>query len=235
MNESHHLVSSLFRSLIPSFSSFFFISFLCPSSFLFSPSRNDAFALNEQLYAKVYNELLISDRTLSFLAIFDRKKKLWTLKLTICAKISSSWKTNPFLSATEANNGNQARSNSVLTTQNDASSHAIGKTSFAVPAPPPLAPGEKNRRLSDTEHFRQPNVTVVGHAAVQKQLQEAQTQAQAQALADMILKVKNRKLKSSTLIFFFFPSRKSKFCKFCRERLKWLSNERPRIQVRGSS
>ncbi|XP_043278000.1 uncharacterized protein [Venturia canescens] len=91
-------------------------------------------------------------------------------------------------STTEANNSIQARSNSVPGSQNDGSSHGIGKTSFAVPAPPPLAPGEKNRRLSDTEHFRQPNVTVGGHAAVQKQLQEAQTQAQAQALADMILK-----------------------------------------------
>lgn len=65
---------------------------------------------------------------------------------------------------------------------------------FAVPAPPPLAPGEKVRRLSDTEHFRQPNVTIANHVtatatSVQKQLQEAQTQAQAQALADMILKV----------------------------------------------
>lgn len=58
-----------------------------------------------------------------------------------------------------------------------------------MPAPPPLAAGEKIRRLSETDHFRQPNVTVAGHTTVQKQLQEAQTQAQAQALADMILKV----------------------------------------------
>ncbi|XP_031786670.1 uncharacterized protein LOC100123674 isoform X2 [Nasonia vitripennis] len=67
--------------------------------------------------------------------------------------------------------------------------HVIGKMNFAVPAPPPLAGVEKTRRLSDGEHFRQPNVTIAGHASsVQKQLQEAQTQAQAQALADMILK-----------------------------------------------
>ncbi|XP_074115296.1 uncharacterized protein LOC141537969 [Cotesia typhae] len=69
----------------------------------------------------------------------------------------------------------------------DVSNHMIGKTNFAVPAPPPLVTGEKIRRLSDSEHFRQPNITV-GHTTVQKQLQEAQTQAQAQALADMILK-----------------------------------------------
>lgn len=65
----------------------------------------------------------------------------------------------------------------------------MGKTNFAVPAPPPLASGEKTRRLSDGDHFRQPNVTITGHVSVQKQLQEAQTQAQAQALADLILKV----------------------------------------------
>ncbi|XP_076226038.1 uncharacterized protein LOC116426634 isoform X2 [Nomia melanderi] len=76
----------------------------------------------------------------------------------------------------------------VFTTQADNASQVAGKTSFAVPAPPPLASAEKVRRLSDGEHFRQPNVTVGGHATVQKQLQEAQTQAQAQALADMILK-----------------------------------------------
>lgn len=94
-----------------------------------------------------------------------------------------------FCVATEASTANQSRANStVFTTQADGSTHVIGKTSFAVPAPPPLAAGEKIRRLSDTEHFRQPNVTV-GHTNVQKQLQEAQTQAQAQALADMILKV----------------------------------------------
>lgn len=97
------------------------------------------------------------------------------------------------VSATEANISNQARANAVFANQSDGSTHVIGKTSFAVPAPPPLAAGEKIRRLSDTEHFRQPNVTVSGHAAVQKQLQEAQTQAQAQALADMILKVKHRR------------------------------------------
>ncbi|KAJ8670358.1 hypothetical protein QAD02_001617 [Eretmocerus hayati] len=60
---------------------------------------------------------------------------------------------------------------------------------FAVPAPPPLNVGDKVRRLSDGDHFRQPNVTIAQHtSSVQKQLQEAQTQAQAQALADMILK-----------------------------------------------
>ena len=72
------------------------------------------------------------------------------------------------------------------------SQHVVGKMSFAVPAPPPLA--DKARRLSDGEHFRQPNIAIGGLAAagsssIQKQLQEAQTQAQAQALADMILKV----------------------------------------------
>ena len=68
--------------------------------------------------------------------------------------------------------------------------HVIGKMNFAVPAPPPLTTSDKVRRLSDGEHFRQPNVTIAGHgSSVQKQLQEAQTQAQAQALADMILKV----------------------------------------------
>lgn len=86
----------------------------------------------------------------------------------------------------------------------------IGKTNFAVPAPPPLVTGEKIRRLSDSEHFRQPNITV-GHTTVQKQLQEAQTQAQAQALADMILKVTFKmfeKIFSDDLIYrsidFFF-------------------------------
>lgn len=77
----------------------------------------------------------------------------------------------------------------VFTSQVDSALQISGKTSFAVPAPPPLASAEKVRRFSDGEHFRQPNVTVSAHAAVQKQLQEAQTQAQAQALADMILKV----------------------------------------------
>lgn len=71
---------------------------------------------------------------------------------------------------------------------------AANKSNFAVPAPPMLSAGEKVRRLSDSEHFRQPNVTVGSNCSaatshVQKQLQEAQTQAQAQALADMILKV----------------------------------------------
>ncbi|XP_063991092.1 mucin-12 isoform X2 [Diachasmimorpha longicaudata] len=89
---------------------------------------------------------------------------------------------------TEANAANQSRANlSVFTGQADNATHVIGKSSFAVPAPPPLAASEKIRRLSDSEHFRQPNVTVT-HTTVQKQLQEAQTQAQAQALADMILK-----------------------------------------------
>ncbi|XP_072755383.1 uncharacterized protein [Anoplolepis gracilipes] len=91
--------------------------------------------------------------------------------------------------AADANGNQQPRTNAtVFTTQADAVSQIAGKTSFAVPAPPPLAAGEKVRRLSDGEHFRQPNVTVGGHATVQKQLQEAQTQAQAQALADLILK-----------------------------------------------
>lgn len=79
----------------------------------------------------------------------------------------------------------------------DSTAHVIGKTNFAVPAPPPMTAPEKIRRLSDNEHFRQPNVTVsdIGlskgksHSTVQKQLQEAKTQLQAQALADMILKV----------------------------------------------
>lgn len=77
--------------------------------------------------------------------------------------------------------------------QSQQQQHIIGKMSFVVPAPPAQAALEKVRRLSDSEHFRQPNVTIatlssVGNSA-QKQLQEAQTQAQAQALADMILKV----------------------------------------------
>ncbi|XP_015589246.2 uncharacterized protein LOC107264937, partial [Cephus cinctus] len=90
--------------------------------------------------------------------------------------------------ATDANTTQPRASANAFTTQNDGASHAVGKTNFAVPAPPPLAAGEKVRRHSDSEHFRQPNVTMANHAAVQKQLQEAQTQAQAQALADMILK-----------------------------------------------
>lgn len=95
-----------------------------------------------------------------------------------------------YVLAADANANQQPRTNAtVFTTQADAVSQMAGKTSFAVPAPPPLATGEKVRRLSDGEHFRQPNVTVSGHATVQKQLQEAQTQAQAQALADLILKV----------------------------------------------
>ena len=94
------------------------------------------------------------------------------------------------ISAADTSTNQQARANAtVFTTQADSASQISGKTSFAVPAPPPLASAEKVRRLSDGEHFRQPNVTVSGHATVQKQLQEAQTQAQAQALADMILKV----------------------------------------------
>lgn len=93
--------------------------------------------------------------------------------------------------AADTNSNQQPRNNAhVFTTQADAVSQIAGKTNFAVPAPPPLAAGEKTRRLSDGEHFRQPNVTV-GHATVQKQLQEAQTQAQAQVLADLILKVQN--------------------------------------------
>ncbi|XP_066597928.1 zinc finger protein 541-like isoform X2 [Prorops nasuta] len=92
-------------------------------------------------------------------------------------------------SAADANMNSQSRTNNTgLTTQADGPPQIISKTNFAVPAPPPLAVNEKLRRLSDSEHFRQPNVTVAGHATVQKQLQEAQTQAQAQALADMILK-----------------------------------------------
>ncbi|XP_015440244.1 PREDICTED: uncharacterized protein LOC107195010 [Dufourea novaeangliae] len=91
--------------------------------------------------------------------------------------------------AADTNTNQQPRTTTtVFTTQPDSASQVAGKTSFAVPAPPPLASAEKVRRLSDGEHFRQPNVTVGGHATVQKQLQEAQTQAQAQALADMILK-----------------------------------------------
>ncbi|XP_067210599.1 zinc finger protein 541 isoform X4 [Linepithema humile] len=91
--------------------------------------------------------------------------------------------------AADANGNQQPRTNAtVFTTQADAVSQIAGKTSFAVPAPPPLAAGEKARRLSDGEHFRQPNVTVGSHATVQKQLQDAQNQAQAQALADLILK-----------------------------------------------
>lgn len=93
----------------------------------------------------------------------------------------------------DANGNQQPRTNAtVFTTQADAVSQIAGKTSFAVPAPPPLAAGEKARRLSDGEHFRQPNVTVGSHATVQKQLQDAQNQAQAQALADLILKVRYR-------------------------------------------
>lgn len=97
--------------------------------------------------------------------------------------------------AADTNSNQQARTNAtVFTTQADNASQISGKTSFAVPAPPPLASAEKVRRLSDGEHFRQPNVTVSGHTTVQKQLQEAQTQAQAQALADMILKVVSLKI-----------------------------------------
>ncbi|XP_014218337.2 uncharacterized protein LOC106646732 [Copidosoma floridanum] len=105
--------------------------------------------------------------------------------------------------ATDANAAHQLRANAVLAAQAAATpmtvtsststdiqqQQIIGKMNFAVPAPPPLAPGDKIRRLSDGEHFRQPNVTIAGHpSSVSKQLQEAQTQAQAQALADMILK-----------------------------------------------
>lgn len=100
-------------------------------------------------------------------------------------------KTNFTFTAADASIAQQPRTNNtVFATQVDGGSQILGKTSFAVPAPPPLAAGEKTRRLSDGEHFRQPNVTVGGHTTVQKQLQEAQTQAQAQALADMILKVR---------------------------------------------
>lgn len=100
-------------------------------------------------------------------------------------------RVNARVLAADANVNQQPRTNAtVFTTQTDAVSQIAGKTSFAVPAPPPLAAGEKVRRLSDGEHFRQPNVTVGGHATVQKQLQEAQNQAQAQALADLILKVR---------------------------------------------
>lgn len=95
-----------------------------------------------------------------------------------------------YILAVDANGNQQSRMNAtVFTTQADAVSQIAVKTNFAVPAPPPLAAGEKARRFSDGEHFRQPNITVGGHATVQKQLQEAKTQAQAQALADMILKV----------------------------------------------
>lgn len=96
-----------------------------------------------------------------------------------------------WISAADTSTNQQPRTNAttIFPTQADGASQIIGKTSFAVPAPPPLASAEKVRRLSDGEHFRQPNVTVGGHATVQKQLQEAQTQAQAQALAEMILKV----------------------------------------------
>ena len=92
--------------------------------------------------------------------------------------------------AVDANGNQQSRTNTTaFTTQADAVSQTVVKTNFAVPAPPPLAAGEKVRRFSDGEHFRQPNVTV-GHTTVQKHLQEtSKTQAQAQALADMILKV----------------------------------------------
>ncbi|XP_012055019.1 PREDICTED: uncharacterized protein LOC105618089 [Atta cephalotes] len=91
--------------------------------------------------------------------------------------------------AVDANGNQQSRTNTTaFTTQADAVSQTVVKTNFAVPAPPPLAAGEKVRRFSDGEHFRQPNVTV-GHTTVQKHLQEtSKTQAQAQALADMILK-----------------------------------------------
>lgn len=91
----------------------------------------------------------------------------------------------------DANGNQQPRTNTTaFTTQADAVSQTVVKTNFAVPAPPPLAAGEKVRRFSDGEHFRQPNVTVGGHTTVQKHLQEtSKTQAQAQALADMILKV----------------------------------------------
>ncbi|XP_051166525.1 uncharacterized protein LOC127284870 isoform X2 [Leptopilina boulardi] len=85
-------------------------------------------------------------------------------------------------------NAAQTRSNAAAFNNQDNSTSHVGKTNFAVPAPPPLASGEKTRRLSDGDHFRQPNVTITGHVSVQKQLQEAQTQAQAQALADLILK-----------------------------------------------
>lgn len=94
--------------------------------------------------------------------------------------------------AAETNVTQQPRTNTtVFTTQTDVVSQVAGKTNFAVPAPPPLAAGDKARRLSDGEHFRQPNVTVASHTPMQKQLQDAQqrAQAQAQALADLILKV----------------------------------------------
>ncbi|KAK0075816.1 hypothetical protein PV326_011257, partial [Microctonus aethiopoides] len=98
---------------------------------------------------------------------------------------------------TEANAAQSRTNANVFTAQaTDGTTHVIGKTNFAVPAPPPMTAPEKIRRLSDNEHFRQPNVTVsdIGlskgksHSTVQKQLQEAKTQLQAQALADMILK-----------------------------------------------
>jgi hypothetical protein len=122
-----------------------------------------------------------------------------------------------FLAADTSNN-QQARSNaSVFSAQADAVSQITGKTSFAVPAPPPLAAGEKTRRLSDGEHFRQPNVTVGGHATVQKQLQEAQTQAQAQVLADLILKVRiyavsRRPFSRSSVVLMGLPTNKIVGC-----------------------
>ena len=102
-----------------------------------------------------------------------------------------NFKFDTFISASDANAAQTRSSAAAFNNQDNGTSH-VGKTNFAVPAPPPLASGEKTRRLSDGDHFRQPNVTITGqsgHASVQKQLQEAQTQAQAQALADLILKV----------------------------------------------
>ncbi|XP_046741243.1 uncharacterized protein LOC124408381 isoform X3 [Diprion similis] len=116
-----------------------------------------------------------------------------SVRALIEEKIIQKRTTALALSANDGNNPAAVQSRSTpntFTTQTSADrpNQTSGKTGFAIPAPPPLTIGEKVRRHSDSEHFRQPNVTVANHAAVQKQLQEAQTQAQAQALADMILK-----------------------------------------------
>ncbi|XP_068991553.1 zinc finger protein 541 isoform X6 [Neodiprion pinetum] len=116
-----------------------------------------------------------------------------SVRALIEEKIIQKRTTALALSANDGNNPAAVQSRSTPTTfttqtSADRPNQTSGKTGFAIPAPPPLTIGEKVRRHSDSEHFRQPNVTVANHAAVQKQLQEAQTQAQAQALADMILK-----------------------------------------------
>lgn len=148
-----------------------------------------------RIFYKYRIYMLLSLNLLTFLTtnfISQKGNLLQKLLPQIHRNKANSYFKNIFfhISAADTSTNQQPRTNAtVFTTQADSASQISGKTSFAVPAPPPLATAEKVRRLSDGEHFRQPNVTVSGHATVQKQLQEAQTQAQAQALADMILKV----------------------------------------------